>query len=392
MVYFGNLLYSSTKMKIKIINNKVSFDSSTPKMLINTAQAVDNALQLKSILKDVEVFYAVKSLIDPRIIEALKTSVDGFDVASLGEITDLMKLGIKPDKMVFSNPVKIPHHIKQAYKLGVRYFAYDSLEEISKLSQLAPGSSVYLRILVPDQDSKFPLSSKFGVDPVHAVAYASMAAEAGLNFRGITFHVGSQSQTIIAWQHALQLAGTTIENIQKADIQVDLLNIGGGFPAKYQNGDSINIEEVAEVVNKSLDEYIPQGIRVIAEPGRYISADCASIYTTVIGKEHRPGGSTWLYLDMGAFQGLIEPLEVPSLRYPVTNVDREMNKPKHFVLTGPTCDASDTLGHDYMLPDDTSIGDVLKIDAAGAYSIVYASTFNGFRPPEIEYVKRGSKW
>jgi ornithine decarboxylase len=354
-------------------------------MVVNPKRAAANANRLSKLLPGVEIFYAVKSSNDPKIIEALKSVTNGFDVASIGEIEYLMTFGIKPKDMVFSNPVKVNEHIEKAYKLGVRYFAYDSSEEVSKLAKYAPGSNVYLRMLVPDQDSKFPLSSKFGVDPTHAVAYASLAAEEGLDFRGLTFHVGSQSQTVISWQHALQIAGETIKRLEKVGIKVDLLNLGGGFPAAYQNGESLTLEEITEGIRESLKEYIPEDVRLMAEPGRYISADTASIYTKVIGREHRPGGSTWLYVDMGAFQGLIEPLEVPSLRYPVVNTSRPMQQPKLFALTGPTCDASDTIGSDYMLPKDTGVGDILRIDMAGAYSLVYASTFNGFQPPTVRY-------
>src|ERR1035437_904709 len=98
-------------MKIKIpLYRKVS-KNPTPVMLVDPQIAVKNARVLIKLLKDVEVFYAVKSLIDAEIVKALKPVVHGFDVASLGEVRELIKLGVKPGKMLFSNPVKIPDHI-----------------------------------------------------------------------------------------------------------------------------------------------------------------------------------------------------------------------------------------------------------------------------------------
>lgn len=381
---------SVTTKKLSRTKTKASslIGGESPIIIVDPKKAARNAAKLKKTMPRVDFYYAVKSFNDAKIISELSSAVTGYDVASLGEIEELVALGIDTKRMIYSNPVKVPAHIKGAAELGVSYFAFDSTEEVSKLSKNAPGSNVYLRILVPDQDSKFPLSSKFGVDPVYAVAYASTAIEKGLKFRGIAFHVGSQCQTAVAWQNAIQLAANTIRNLHTAGIAVDILNIGGGFPAKYHNGNIVGLKDIAKTVNQALDEHIPKKISVIAEPGRYISADTATIYSTVIGREHRPDGAEWLYIDVGAFQGLIEPLEVPSLRYPVTNLSRSIVKAKNFVLTGPTCDADDTLGTDYILPHDTATGDVLAIESAGAYSMVYASHFNGFAPPKIRYISK----
>jgi ornithine decarboxylase len=107
---------------------------------------------------------------------------------------------------------------------------------------------------------------------------------------------------------------------------------------------------------------------------------------TVIGREHR-SGTDWLYLDVGVFQGLIEPLEMSGWKYPIFTKKHARGYKKSFVLTGPTCDAYDTLGLDYMLPSDINVGDELYIGATGAYSLVYASHFNGFEPPKTYYVK-----
>ncbi len=354
----------------------------SPVMLLDTKVAVNNTKLLKSLLPRVDIYYAVKSFSDRNLIKALEKHVTGYDVASIGEVQKLLKCGIDSSRMLFSNPVKIPGHIKSAYKLGIKDFAFDSVEEINKLAKYAPGSNVYLRILVSDYGSKFPLSKKFGVDPNHATTYASMAIEKGLNFVGITFHVGSQSESPVAWKSALEVAGTTIDSLQKVGIKVKLLNLGGGFPATYTDP-VISVEDIAAEINDGLKRHVPKNIKIVAEPGRFISASAAVIISTVIGKEQR-AGRQWLYLDIGAFQGLIEPLETPELKYPVVNLDsKDPMSSATFVLTGPTCDAQDTLGLEYKLPSNTKTGDRLLIGVVGAYSLSYASYFNGFRPPKV---------
>lgn len=357
----------------------------TPLMLIDTKKAVQNIQKLQSLLPKVKLYYAVKSLSEPKLIKDLSSHVLGYDVASYGEIKGIIKCGISTERLLFSNPVKIPSHIKAAYDLGVRNFAFDSLEEIKKLAKDAPGSNVYLRIRVSDYGSKFPLSKKFGADPIHAIAYADTAQEQGLNFVGITFHVGSQSETSAAWASALETAGNTIQNLLRADFNIKMLNIGGGFPANYADPIT-SIESLAKVINDGLNKHVPNDIEIVAEPGRFVTASAAIMVTSVICREYR-AGQNWIYLDIGAFQGLIEPLETPDLRYPVFNLDRkETPETSSFVLTGPTCDAQDSLGLDYDLPSNTKVGDKIIIGSAGAYSITYASNFNGFSPPEILYV------
>jgi ornithine decarboxylase len=279
----------------------------------------------------------------------------------------------------------VPAHIKDAYKKGVRYFAFDSLVEITKLAEHAPGANVYLRLAVSDFGSTFPLSRKFGVDPSYAVECCTKAAAAGLNVAGLTFHVGSQSESVKSWKMAIQMAGQTITELAKHGIEIEFLNMGGGFPADYGRAHP-SLAEVAETIHESQAAYLPRGIRLMAEPGRYMAATSGCIVTSVIGRADRGGtDGDWLYLDIGTFQGLMEPLEVPGMHYPIYSDKRSRASEQNFILSGPSCDACDTIGSGYRLPADISVGDRICFGATGAYSLVYASDFNGFEPPKVYY-------
>ncbi|HEY1835532.1 MAG TPA: type III PLP-dependent enzyme [Candidatus Saccharimonadales bacterium] len=358
----------------------------TPYALTDLNIIVEKAHQFKKLLPRVGLYYAIKSNSDSRIIDTLDDIVDGFDIASLGEFKQLQKQGIAADRLVYSNPVKIPGHIAETYKSGVRYYAFDSLAEVQKLQEHAPGATVYIRLKVSDYGSKFPLSGKFGIDPMHAIAYASAAKDAGLQMKGLTFHVGSQAENRKVWTAAFKTVAGVIKSLERVGINIEFVDIGGGFPANYEDF-TPSIIEVADTVNRAIDQYIPDNIRLFAEPGRYLSANASIMATTVIGREHR-SGTDWLYIDVGTFQGLIEPLEISGWKYPITTEKSAAGYKKTFVLTGPTCDACDTLGTDYELPSDVSVGDKLYIGAAGAYTLVYASRFNGFEIPKTYYIER----
>jgi len=359
----------------------------TPFKLTRTSILRHNVEEFKKALPRVEVFYAIKSASDKEIIEAIDDLVDGYDIASLGEHDHLKKIGVNASRMIYSNPVKVPKHIEKTFESGVQHFAFDSIGEIKKIAEFAPGANVYLRLKVSDYGSKFPLSKKFGADPINAVAYMDVAREFGLNPIGLSFHVGSQSESPQTWEVAFETVGATIKRLSKVGINIELLDIGGGVPATYV--DRIpTIKEIAQVINNSIDEHIPDNIRIISEPGRYISADASVIVSKVIGRAHR-GSEEWLFLDMGVFQGLMESLEMSNWRFPVFTKRGNGSRPSStpFTLTGPSCDAYDTIGFEYFLPPDLDVGDRLYIGSAGAYTTVYESNFNGFEPPEKYYVK-----
>jgi ornithine decarboxylase len=322
------------------------------------------------------------------VISTLAPHIHGFDIASLGEYQQLAELGYDPATFMYSNPVKSPVHIKKTFEGGVRHYAFDSLSEITKLKENAPGSTVYLRLKVSDYGSKFPLSSKFGIEPLHALAYASAAQDAGLQMKGLTFHVGSQSENPQVWVAALKIVGKQIQQLRKAGITIEFVDMGGGFPAEYEEL-ATTLHDIAPIINEAIKQYIPEDIRIIAEPGRYMSANASVMAASVIGREHRRG-TDWLYLDVGVFQGLLEPLEMSDWRYPLFFDKSQSGYKKSFVLTGPSCDAYDTLGMDYLLPSDMNIGDKVYIGAVGAYSLVYGSNFNGFTVPKNYFLKGGS--
>lgn len=358
----------------------------TPFIVTDLSIIKANVESLKSAMPRVNQYYAIKSNSHERIIKAINGQVAGYDIASLGEFEHLSSLKISPEKMLYSNPVKIPEHIEKTYKNGVRHFAFDSIDEIDKLSKYAPGSNVYLRLKVSDYGSKFPLSSKFGVDPLHTVAYMGVAQEAGLNPMGLAFHVGSQSENVHTWVAAIEKCGELISKLKAVGIEIEMLNMGGGFPAVYTDRIE-SIKDMAKVINKTLDDHIPDTVRIVAEPGRAISATSSVIVTSVIGRENR-GSSDWVFIDMGVFQGLMEPLEISDWKYPIfTDYGNKAEAfSKSFVLTGPTCDAYDTIGLDYSLPSNIKTGDKIYIGSAGAYTLEYASNFNGFNPPKNLFI------
>ena len=150
-----------------------------------------------------------------------------------------------------------------------------------------------------------------------------------------------------------------------------------------------SIEDIAEVIVSALDELLPYRPELLAaEPGRHLVAETAVMATTVLGREVR-AGENWLYVDVGAYNGLMETQQtVSGWRFPLwTSLAHHADEPfVPFTVTGPSCDSSDTMFYGVSLPDSLEVGDQLYIGSAGAYTLSYASTFNGFAPPTPLFV------
>ena len=143
---------------------------------------------------------------DIEILRFLNDLKLGFEISSEGELEILSSLGVEPERIISSNPVKSLKFLNLASSYGINYFSYDSEDEIEKLSQFVPRCNVYVRLSVPNEGSEWPLSKKFGVELDEAAALLSAAKEKGLNPVGITFHVGSQCTNIYNWHIALDKA------------------------------------------------------------------------------------------------------------------------------------------------------------------------------------------
>jgi ornithine decarboxylase len=343
-------------------------------------------------LPGVRAFYAMKCNPSPEILTTLAARGASFEIASLGELRTLQRLGIEPAGVLYSNPVKPPAHIAEARAAGLWRFSFDSPNELAKIAANAPGSAVYIRLRVDDSTSVFPLSRKFGADVDDALDLMLLARELGLRPYGITFHVGSQCGSPDAWRHAIGAAGRLMSRLSDEGIHLDMLDVGGGFPARYV-GDVPSIQAIGDMINPALDELLPYLPELLAaEPGRHLVAESAVMAVSVIGRERR-GEENWLFVDVGAYNGLMETLQTAGgWEYPLwTSLADHADVPHlPFTVTGPSCDSSDTVFHNVLLPAALDVGDTLYIGSAGAYTLSYASAFNGFDPPTPLFVGAGS--
>jgi ornithine decarboxylase len=273
-------------------------------------------------------------------------------------------------------------------------FATDSKEDLKNIAQNAPGSRIYVRILVENSTTAdWPLSRKFGCHPDMAYDLLILARDLGLTPYGISFHVGSQQRDIGQWDDAIAKTKYLFTSLEEDEgISLSMINMGGGFPASYTTPTNDLSEYAAEIKRYLIDDFGDDLPKIILEPGRSLVGNSGILVSEVvlISRKNNTALNRWVYLDTGKFNGLIETLE-ESIKYPIiTSKDASGVKEAEVILAGPTCDSMDILYEDYKyrLPVDLKVGDRLYFLSTGAYTASYASvSFNGFLPIKTYIMK-----
>ncbi len=171
--------------------------------------------------------------------------------------------------------------------------------------------------------------------------------------------------------------------LAETDINLRMVNIGGGFPAHYR-GVVPAVGNYANAVMTAMTKHFGTNLpELIVEPGRSIVGDAGVIQSEVvlISRKSAKDPKRWVYLDVGKFNGLAETMD-EAIKYKIkTPADGGPRGPT--VIAGPTCDSADILYERtvYRLPLDLKVGDKVEILSTGAYTSTYASGgFNGFAP------------
>lgn len=275
------------------------------------------------------------------------------------------------------NPIKSELDIKEAYsKYGVIDFAVDQEEEILKFTNLNitdKALTLFVRLAVAPEGAIVNMSGKFGVDVTEAARLLGVIDDHGYK-AGLTFHVGSQCLSTQPYQDCINQA---IQAAQLSNVNIHSLDIGGGFPARYE-GIELGFDEYVETIKHSIAGTILDSISLRCEPGRAVSASAVAAVSKVIAVKHDAG---LIHLNDGIYGGLSE-INFLNCQFPVIAFDNTgrpiVASSKEWRITGPTCDSSDMIKRKYRLPETIKAGDYVAFGMLGAYSPFITTQFNGF--------------
>jgi ornithine decarboxylase len=253
-------------------------------------------------LPRVQIFYAVKTNPNQKIIDKCIEKNTGFDIASAYEMRKVLASGGKPEECIYASPIKKVSDLLLAKELGIKMMTFDSIEELFKIEKHFPEAECVLRIATEATTALYNLSEKFGASMEEVPALLSTVKKLGLNLIGVAFHTGSGGVTFISYKSSLVNVRKIFNMVVKMGMKpLNLIDIGGGFTMVNPDQEK-NFDFVAPLISSTLDQIFPErNIRIIAEPGRYISESAYYITSTIIGSKELPNGARHYYIDSGIY-------------------------------------------------------------------------------------------
>jgi ornithine decarboxylase len=341
----------------------------------------------KTCLPRIKPFYAVKSNMDPKLLEWIRlTGTMHVDCASPGEMRASLTAGFKPSDILYANTMKTAHDLAEAAVLGVTRTTTDSVEGVEQLAWLKANGremTTIVRIAVDDRGSRSPFSIKFGAIEGEWGPIMAAIRKYKIPFGGVSFHVGSGSTDPEAVPRAIRRCRMFQKHVG-ADLPT--VDIGGGFLPHRPL-----FERVAERISEEIDAWEYETTRPgewIAEPGRFFSSPVQTLYCPIVFKKVSHDKVRYLLDDSvyGQFSGIVF-----DHAKPFWSVHREGGEPflasnKPALFFGKTCDSLDLIAMQENAPQ-YQVGDIFIFPFMGAYTSASATTFNGFPLPNRVYLE-----
>ena len=323
------------------------------------------------------LYYAVKCNPCPYIVKTLlekhNKETDGFDCASINEIKEVLKLGGNPSQISFSQVAKTTSEIIEAYNLGVKLTLVDCIEEVEKIASIkdkVKDLQLLIRYQSNDPTAEYSLGGRFGADEEEITDILNSIHKNKLNFAGTHFHIGTGAHNPAAFINGIRIAKETFDKAKKLGYNPNIIDIGGGFCQE------VLIDDFGKVILSTLKEYKLDGMKVIAEPGRFIATNAMSYVANVLYKHKKLNQDLIYYSLDDGIHGNLAFCALFNKTIECIQLNPRKTKKVHSIIGGQTCDSHDIVC-DFEL-EEMEIGDWVIFYCLGAYSLSIATNFNGF--------------
>jgi ornithine decarboxylase len=386
-------LYGSDYNIYDIINDFIEDNNSERAFyLIDLGEIIKSYSKWINLLPTVKPYYAVKCNPNVVLLDALASLGANFDCASQVEIKTIIEITNDPTRIIFANPCKMSSQIRYARANDVDLMTYDCEEELYKIKLYHPYAKLILRIAVDDSKSMCKFNSKFGCKLDEVEELLKITKTLKLDVIGFSFHVGSGCSSANSFYDALSDCRKATDIAKNININISMIDIGGGFPGVDEN---IKFEDIAKKINDGIQDFFGtelenNTIQFIAEPGRYFAQKTHTLVLNVIGKkivkDENNENIIIYYLNdgiYGSFNCINNDYQNPII-LPFNERDGKLYNSK---IYGNTCDSLDKIGENIMLPD-LAIGEWVYVENFGSYTISASSNFNGMEKPINKYIFR----
>lgn len=371
------------------------------------------------------VFYAAKAFCSRGVLRWITEEGLGVDVCTSGELEVALAAGVPPEKITFHGNNKLPAELDRAVEVRAGHIVADSFEEIARLAYLTEDEKgqprlarsadkdgaagiwrprVLVRVTTgveahthefvatahDDQKFGFSLSSGAADEAVRRVLAAP-----GLELAGLHSHIGSQIYDTAGFEVAAhRVIELAVRIRDEHGVEIEELNLGGGFGIAYVTGDdpadikvvAQNLQEILRSQCRAAGLPLP---RLTVEPGRAIAGPGTVTLYEVGTVKDVDGLRTYVSVDGGMSDNIRTALY--GAEYTCVLASRESSAPPMLSrLVGRHCESGDIVVRDTYLPADLAPGDLVAVAATGAYCRSMASNYNHVPRPPVVAVRDGA--
>lgn len=403
--YVGNKLFCEGVSVESLVK-----EHGTPLFVYSQRTLTDHFQKLDSAMAGVDhlVCYAMKSNSNLAVLRTLADLGSGFDIVSAGELQRVIAAGGDPRKCIFAGVGKTEAEIEYALRKGVYSFNVESEPELRRINKVAARLKKLAPVAVrvnPNVDAGThakittgTYENKFGIafEQVEGV-YRRASKLKNIWLRGVQTHIGSQLTDVKPFEQAVRKLIPLVEKL-KARHKLEFFSIGGGIgimyrdalasggPEWWQKPAAKKVITPAMYAGRLVKLLKPLGLRILMEPGRFISGN-AGILVTRIEYVKQTGKKNFLIVD-SAMNDLIRPAFYDSY-HEIIPIRRKGGKLISSDVVGPICESGDYFCKDRPLPK-LGEGDCIALLSAGAYGSVMGSNYNSRALP-TEVLVNGRK-
>jgi diaminopimelate decarboxylase len=426
----------------------LSYKYGTPLFVFSEQRIQSNIARLQAAAKQVDrpikFCYASKANSNMSVLKVVRDAGIDIEVNSGGELYKALRVGFRPDQIIFNGTSKTDAELDEAVRAGIYSINVDSIYEIglvedavrrarAELNAGLPPARIALR-LVPEIGTRSHLglqtallTSKFGISSSEVLEAFRRGLQHPdlIHVCGIHIHVGSQTPDVEPFAEAFKSMWNHLRTIHReTGLTLEHINLGGGIPVNYlrdrsqaddlpeHERDMLGADlEPAAVLTEALRvaresardaeaEHLLEGVTILLEPGRSVIADAGVVLTTVRNIKRRPEtNDVWLLTDAG--YNLLLSMNNYKWYYHLISASRSCEPfDAEYKVAGPLCDSGDVYFDierhgrlpDYrLLPSEVKPGEVLALLNAGAYSLAQMFPYNGRPLPAAVMIREGGR-
>ena len=385
----------------------------TPLYVYSQRTLTEHFRRLDAAMSPVEhlICFALKSNGNLSVLRTLANLGAGFDIVSGGELQRVIAAGGDPRRCVFAGVGKTEDEIEFALRQNIYSFNAESEPELQRINRVAARLDKIAPVAVrvnPNVEAfthakitTGTYENKFGIafEQVEGV-YAHASRLPNLRLRGLQMHIGSQLTTVAPFEKAVRKVLPLARRLAE-QYDLEFFSIGGGLGIVYQpalasgaaawwkSSSAKDILTPEKYAARLLPLLKPLGLKILMEPGRFISGN-AGVLVTRVEYLKRTGRKNFVIVD-AAMNDLIRPAfydachEIVPLTRPAARDGAQMKAD----VVGGVCESGDYFCRDRPLPE-VGEGDYLALMSAGAYGFVMASNYNA-RPLAAEILVNGRR-